>query len=973
MSRLTLEEAARARTWNLLIAATILGPDVPFQDLEHDRHWDGLGGFSVDRRDGAWWCFGTEEGGYSAVALARFLLKGSAWEDATAWVRSFITAHPGTGPCDSEVAEDDASETRTRISAFRARQIIADRMPIDGSGDTRAERYLRSLGIALPYPLPLYRLPNARAGEEAIVVDLVASGRPVAIQLTYIDALDSRSVHQPDRRRFNLEPYRPDAVIPIARAEPGTVDVAADRIYAEGIEKGLAVYQVKRPGWAITAVPGIGALRHQKPQRPGERVIVFRDGDPEDSPADKALQAGVDALLLAGAAVRTTETPAGESAKSILTDPAKGKKELRRLLAKPVGAVLSFDGKVGELAGFAETQYEKARKDAAKAHGVRVGYLDKKVTEARGRLKPLPSAPAVIEEPPWEGTVDLGQVLDSIVAVAPKFLVAPKHYYDVMALWSAATYLVQSEEIALPIMPQLAFQSAGPESGKSTALEIVATLSCRGRLRSSYTAATVFRGISEHVCTYCLTDLHTVLTDPRSELHQIVKACHRRAEAFVDRTEENSGGKRYIETYRCWAALAWASIGPLFEEMQGRAIILPLSPVLPEESRELDHSSPGRNEVLIDARRQLAAWGPTITAPLDPKIPEPLYSRIADNWRPLVALAELAGGDWPRRVLIAIEELRKVEHKPSFHMRLFTAVRDAFDARARIDSQAARTKAGQPTFTEEELLGITAGPSTRLTTPELLATLNTNEECGLSETNHGRLLTAYWLRDQFRGFPIHSGDWWEGPAGSQKHRSGYYRDQFDDTFRRYRIPLPSMPGSGTGVSGVSGVGPGIASVSAAFATPHAPSASGVSSGVWLATPDDTPHAPAASGVENPAKSAAFTASTLNTPDTLDADGGFGKSTQAKPNGAGAPESRTNPGENADYDGIVTAAEAAETLDLPPPPVPKYQPGAVEAEIRRLHRDNPKRSIAWLGKQTGQPRSVVRIVLQGNGADTGDAR
>src|SRR5215472_12245505 len=138
---LPLEEARRARTWNLVIAAVILGPEVTYQDIGHDRCWAGLGGFSVDRRDGAWWCFGTEEGGYSAVALARFLLKGSSWDDAEAWVRAFVAQHQGTGLCTVEVADDDASETRALISAFRARRILAHAVPIDG---TDGERYLRS-------------------------------------------------------------------------------------------------------------------------------------------------------------------------------------------------------------------------------------------------------------------------------------------------------------------------------------------------------------------------------------------------------------------------------------------------------------------------------------------------------------------------------------------------------------------------------------------------------------------------------------------------------------------------------------------------------------------------------------------------------------------------------------------------------------------------------------------------------------
>src|SRR6516165_4583175 len=62
---LSAAEAKRAQSWNTVIANVILGSDVPYQDIGHDRHWSGLGGFSVDRRDGAWYCHATGAGGYS--------------------------------------------------------------------------------------------------------------------------------------------------------------------------------------------------------------------------------------------------------------------------------------------------------------------------------------------------------------------------------------------------------------------------------------------------------------------------------------------------------------------------------------------------------------------------------------------------------------------------------------------------------------------------------------------------------------------------------------------------------------------------------------------------------------------------------------------------------------------------------------------------------------------------------------------
>ena len=38
---------------------------------------------------------------------------------------------------------------------------------------------------------------------------------------------------------------------------------------------------------------------------------------------------------------------------------------------------------------------------------------------------------------------------------------------------------------------------------------------------------------------------------------------------------------------------------------------------------------------------------------IDPTMSEEIYNRVADNWRPLFAIADVAGGEWPDRVRVA--------------------------------------------------------------------------------------------------------------------------------------------------------------------------------------------------------------------------------------------------------------------------------------------------------------------------------
>jgi hypothetical protein len=169
-------------------------------------------------------------------------------------------------------------------------------VPIEG---TDGEKYLRSRALPPPYPLKLYWLPNARTGEGAVVVELIAASRTVGVLLTYVDALGRKSAHRPARRRFNVE-RAPDAVMLIPPTDISQRPIDHDTIIVEGLENALSLAHVQHPAQRILGLPGIGALRHlvERTVRKGERVVVFRDGDPSASAADKSLRTGVDALIL---------------------------------------------------------------------------------------------------------------------------------------------------------------------------------------------------------------------------------------------------------------------------------------------------------------------------------------------------------------------------------------------------------------------------------------------------------------------------------------------------------------------------------------------------------------------------------------------------------------------------------------------------------------------------------------------------
>jgi putative DNA primase/helicase len=74
------------------------------------------------------------------------------------------------------------------------------------------------------------------------------------------------------------------------------------------------------------------------------------------------------------------------------------------------------------------------------------------------------------------------------------------------------------------------------------------------------------------------------------------------------------------------------------------------------ESLPLDDDA----QPFADLRRQCTRWATDSVDKLRrclPVVPDWLNDRAADNWRPLCAIAEVAGGDWPDRLRRAIQTL----------------------------------------------------------------------------------------------------------------------------------------------------------------------------------------------------------------------------------------------------------------------------------------------------------------------------
>ena len=97
-----------------------------------------------------------------------------------------------------------------------------------------------------------------------------------------------------------------------------------------------------------------------------------------------------------------------------------------------------------------------------------------------------------------------------------------------------------------------------------------------------------------------------------------------------------------------------SGIGPLPDTLRSRSIRILLLPAEPEQITA--HFDSRHTEIETVLCRKLARWAQDNFAALqacDPPMPPTAYNRVADNWRPLFAIAHTVGGDWPALALEA--------------------------------------------------------------------------------------------------------------------------------------------------------------------------------------------------------------------------------------------------------------------------------------------------------------------------------
>ena len=300
---------------------------------------------------------------------------------------------------------------------------------------------------------------------------------------------------------------------------------------------------------------------------------------------------------------------------------------------------------IAELAALSKLQYAKRRKKAAKRLGIGAGELDKLVAEARGD-DPKPESKERWCVDQWPDDVATADLLDDLATIYARHVILPEHGATALALWTLHAWAIDAAFCS----PLLMLVSPEPRCGKSTCLKVLFWTCPRTVLASNISGPAIFRYIENHTPTLLLDEAETYVAENEA-VRGIINSGHDRVTAIVIR----QSGESHEETreFSTWAPKAIASIGKLAATLRDRAIILPMKR---KKRHEQVVKLRGRDsdEFRIIRERAQRWVNDNIEALKDvrPSLPD-LNDRAADNWELPLAIADLAGGDWPTRARLA--------------------------------------------------------------------------------------------------------------------------------------------------------------------------------------------------------------------------------------------------------------------------------------------------------------------------------
>jgi putative DNA primase/helicase len=432
--------------------------------------------------------------------------------------------------------------------------------------------------------------------------------------------------------------------------------------------------------------------------------------------------------------------------------------EAKHRAARSNAAGIDDDQILENLSAMSDLEYERERENAAKALGCRTSVLDRQVNARRPKQSGdvQGSALEFEEIEPWPESVSGAEVLNELAETFSRYVVLRREAADALALWVLHTYVF----FLFVCSPRLNITSPEKGCGKTTLRDVIACLVPRPLATENLTVAVLFRVTQSHKPVLLADECDTWIKESE-DLRGLLNGGHRRG-GKVFRCE---GEKNEVRGFHCFAPVVLCGIGSLPGTLHDRSIVIKLERAKPDEIRErFDSRKIAREQELCRKIARFVADNSERIETCDPVMPPGAFNRVADNWRPLISVAEIVGDGWRERALAAYVSLTSKQDADALGLGviLLSDIQKVF--------RDAKTERLFSKTLIDELLAMTDQP--------------------WLEAHRGRAITETWLARRLRGFGIHPATL-RINAGRAK---GYELSDFQEAFARYIEADNPIPG-----------------------------------------------------------------------------------------------------------------------------------------------------------------------------------
>lgn len=329
-----------------------------------------------------------------------------------------------------------------------------------------------------------------------------------------------------------------------------------------------------------------------------------------------------------------------------------------------------------------------------------------------------------------------------------------EHEYTMVALWALHTHVYNQ----FMVTPRIALRSPVPGCGKTQLIDVLTKLVSRPKKFDSITTAALYRLIDESHPTLFIDEADNlgIALQPNGRLRAVFNSGHRHG-GKVAVMEKLS-----VTDFSTFAPLLLAlpdAFQGLPRTLDSRCITLMME--RSDGKRKLKRMEPFRPDGALNlAHEQILIWRNEADLNPDPEMPEGINNRLADNWRPLLSIADNLG--WGEQAREAMGEFAGKIRDGDAGILLLEDIRKVF------------------------------GTSDRMVTQMIIERLLALDDSDWSEFRGAHVdqsphrLKATELALMLRSFGIRPRTVWPlKRTTASKSQRGYYRHQFEDAWRKY--------------------------------------------------------------------------------------------------------------------------------------------------------------------------------------------